>query len=86
MTNISNTWTVATNASIGSAIYNGTDYLPHYLQVNATDRYNNSHSSMDISLTVIKNGDVNEDGNTTLYDALYLAKNILRRPGFETLR
>jgi len=34
---------------------------------------------------VIQNGDVSENGNVTLYDAMYLAKHVLGKPGFETM-
>jgi predicted nucleic acid-binding protein len=31
------------------------------------------------------NGDVSENGEVTAYDAMYIAKHILNRPGFEMM-
>ena len=77
-------WTVTVNASVGTAIYNGS-YLPHNLTVYATDIFGNVNASVSIQLTVILNGDVSENGNVTLYDAMYLGKHVLDKPGFETM-
>jgi len=81
-----NIWTITINASKGTAgTHDGTHYLPYCLNVNATDIYGNSNISVCVNLTVINNGDVNEDGSTTLYDAMYLAKYVLDKPGFEII-
>ena len=78
-------WTVTVNASIGTAIYYNGSYLPHNLTVCATDIFGNVNASVSIQLTVILNGDVSNNGNVTLYDAMYLAKHVLGKPGFETM-
>ncbi len=63
MTNIGgNIWSVTTNASANTARWNGTAYEPYCLQVNATDFYGNSNTSVSIELIVMKNGDVTSDG------------------------
>ncbi|RLG23326.1 hypothetical protein DRN77_04760 [Methanosarcinales archaeon] len=77
-------WTVSVNASVGSAIYNGS-YLPHNLVIRAIDAFGNVNTSVSIQLTVILNGDVSENGEVTLYDATYLANHILNKVGFETM-
>ncbi|RJS74662.1 hypothetical protein CW714_01305 [Methanophagales archaeon] len=79
-----NIWTVTVNASAGTAIYNGS-YLPRNLTVSATDIFGNINESVSVPLMVIQNGDVSENGNVTLYDAMYLAKHVLGKPGFETM-
>ena len=78
------TWTVIVNASTGSAIYNES-YLSHNLTVFAADTFGNLNMSVVIPLTVILNGDVSENGEVTAYDAMYIAKHILDRPGFEMM-
>ena len=55
-------WSVTTNASAGTAGWNGTAYVPYHLQVNATDIHGNSNTSVSIELMVMKNGDVTGDG------------------------
>ncbi|MEA1945659.1 MAG: dockerin type I domain-containing protein [Euryarchaeota archaeon] len=77
-------WTVTVNASVGSAIYNGS-YIQHDLVICATDTFGNANSSVSMPLTAILNGDVSENGEVTLYDATYLANHILNKPGFETM-
>jgi len=77
-------WTVTVNASIGTAIYNGS-YLPHNLTVYATDIFGNVNASVNIPLIVILNGDVSENGEVDIYDTMYLAKHVLGKPGFETM-
>jgi hypothetical protein len=68
-------WTVynyTTNASVGTAGWNETSgtYEPYYLEVNATDIYGNSNTSVSIELLVMKNGDVTSDGNVNFGDGL----------------
>jgi predicted nucleic acid-binding protein len=41
--------------------------------------------SVAIPLVVILNGDVSENGEVTVYDAMYIAKHILNRSGFEIM-
>jgi hypothetical protein len=77
MTNIEgDIWSIGTNASAGCI---GT----YELRVNATDIYGNYNDSTSITLRVLNNGDVSEDGDVTLYDAFYLARHVLGKPGFE---
>ena len=79
MTNIEgDIWSLETNASAGCV---GT----HYLQVTATDIYGNHNDSTSIELRVLNNGDVSEDGAVSLYDAFYLARHVLGKPGFEEI-
>ena len=86
MTNIGgDIWSVTINASNGTAGWNGTAYVPYCLQVNATDIYDISNTSVCINLTVMKNGDVSGNGVVTLYDASYIAKWYLDKTGFETI-
>ncbi|HJH26017.1 MAG TPA: hypothetical protein C5S37_04405 [Methanophagales archaeon] len=102
ITNVSNAgnhsdvtfWCVfnVTNASVGTANWNETlgTYLPYCLPVNATDIYDNSNTSVCISLTVMKNGDVMPyDGDCTvdfLHDALYLVRHTKGISGYEDIR
>jgi len=88
-------WTVynyTINTSVGTARWNETSgtYEPYYLQVNATDRYNNSNTSVSIELIVMKNGDVmpyNGDGKVDfMHDALYLVRHTKGVPGYENIR
>jgi len=81
-----------TNASIGTAGWNETlgRYEPYYLEVNATDKYGNSNTSVSIELMVMKNGDVmpyDGDGEVDfLHDALYLVRHTKGVPGYEDIR
>jgi hypothetical protein len=77
-------WTVTTNASAGTAVFSGS-YLPHNLAICAIDAFGNVNTSASIPLTVIRNGDVSENGEVTLYDATYLANHILNKPGFGSM-
>ncbi|MFZ2070232.1 MAG: dockerin type I domain-containing protein [Halobacteriota archaeon] len=83
------TFNYVTNASAGTANWNGSAYVPHYLQVNAsdaTDPANRTYNtSVSIGLLVMKNGDVNVDGDTTFSDAMYLYKWKAGKPGFDTI-
>jgi hypothetical protein len=76
-------WTVSTAAAIGTAVWNGTAYEPHYLQVNATDITGKSNTSASVELLVMKNGDVDENGGVNLDDAVYLANYALLVPGYD---
>ena len=86
---LSNVWNVSANASVGTAIFEGGSYVPHLLQVNATDEYSNSNTSVSIELTVMENGDVQPyDGDDEVdftHDALYLVRHTKGMPGYEEL-
>jgi hypothetical protein len=81
----SDQWYVVTNASVGSAVWGGSAYVPRLLQVTATDEhgYSNTSVSIAIALLVMKNGDVDESGVVNLEDAIYLANYALLVPGFD---
>ena len=79
-------WTVTTNASAQTALLCNETYLPHNLTVCAVDTFGNVNTSVDVPLIVIKNGDVSENGEVTLYDAMYLARHTMGIPGFETVK
>ena len=79
-----NIWYILVNAAPGTAVHDGTRYVPHCLVINASDEYGNWNTTT-INVTVWKNGDVNGDGVITLYDATYLAKWYFNQPGFEYL-
>jgi hypothetical protein len=87
MTRIPDTdiWTVTINASAGTALLYNETYLPHNLTVCAVDTFGNVNTSVDISLIIMKNGDISENGEVTLYDAMYLARHTMGKPGFETM-
>jgi len=78
------TWYILVNATAGTAIHDGTRYVPHSLILNVTDEYGHCHTNR-VNITVWKNGDANGDGIITLYDATYLAKWYFHQPGFEYL-
>lgn len=73
-------WSLATNASTASP-FSGGAYQPVNLTVTATDAAAQTNTTV-IALTVIANGDVNEDGSVTLPDAQYLARSVLGIPGY----
>ncbi len=77
----SGTWTVSTPGIVASPFADGA-YIPILLSVNATDAYGGSNASVTIALTVVKNGDVNEDYKVTLYDAVYTARHVLEMEGY----
>jgi len=81
----SNIWNVSANASVGTAGWNGSAYVPHELPVNATDEYGNSNTSVSVELTVMKNGDVNGDGIVNFVDVTYLANHLVGTPGYEDM-
>jgi len=78
-------WTVTINASAGTAMIYNESYLPHNLTIRATDIFENVNTSVSIPLTVILNGDVSENGEVSLYDAMYIRKYVIEKPGFETM-
>ncbi|NMX22072.1 hypothetical protein C5S30_06505 [ANME-1 cluster archaeon GoMg4] len=67
-------WAVSTNASAGTDGWTGTAYVPYQLQVNATDEHGLSNTAVSIPLTVMKNGDVNEDGAVSGIDAMFISQ------------
>jgi len=79
-----NIWYITTTAPPGTAIHDGTNYLPLNLDVNVTDEWGNWNLTQ-INLDVWENGDVSGNGKVTLYDATYLAKWYLNIPGYENL-
>ena len=74
-----------TNVSVGTAKWNATSetYEPYYLSVNATDIYSTSNTSVSIELTVMKNGDVNEEGSVSFGDVTYLGNHVLGTLGYD---
>ncbi|MFZ2070234.1 MAG: dockerin type I domain-containing protein [Halobacteriota archaeon] len=80
-----NVWYYETNALTGSARFESGSYVPHLLQVNATNDKGYSNTTVSIALIVMKNGDVNKDGDTTYSDAMYLYKWKAKKPGFDTI-
>jgi len=71
MTNISdNIWSFTTNASAG------TPPQTYYIQVNATDIYSKSNTSVSIPLIVMRNGDTTGDNVVNIADAMLLANNV----------
>ena len=81
----SNVWGISVNASVGTANWHGSAYLPYLLQVTATDECTNANTSSSIELLVMKNGDVNEDGLVDFADVTYLANHVVRRSGYEAM-
>jgi len=85
-----NVWYYETNASVDSAIFEAGSYVPHSLQVTATDEHGYSNTSESIELTVMKNGDVMPyDGDGTvdfMHDALYLVRHTKGVTGYEDIR
>ena len=78
------TWYILVNATAGTAVHNGTGYVPYALMINVTDEYGNWNTTT-VNITVWRNGDMNGDGVITLYDATYLAKWYFNQQGFEYL-
>ena len=60
-------------------------YLPHNLTVCAVDIFGNVNTSTNIQVVIVKNGDVSKNGDVTLYDAMYLARHIMGKSGFESM-
>ena len=65
-----------TNASNGTAGWNGSAYVPYCLPVNATDIHGNSNTSVCINLTVMKNGDVTGDGKVMMGDGVRIVNHV----------
>ena len=65
-----NIWSVSTNAT------EGTSPQLYQLQLNATDKYDNSNISVSIPLVVMRNGDINGDNKLNIIDAMLLANNV----------
>jgi hypothetical protein len=80
-----NIWYITTTACPGTAIHDGTHYLPTSLDINVTDEWGNWNLTQ-IHIYVWENGDVSGNGKVTLYDATYLAKWYLNIPGYEELK
>jgi hypothetical protein len=79
-----NIWSVTTNASGGTAGFNGTAYTSHFLRITATDVHGNSNTSAGISLTVVRNGDVNSDGEVDYFgDVVHLIRYLGGVSGFD---
>ncbi|WP_164913616.1 lectin like domain-containing protein [Methanoculleus taiwanensis] len=74
-------WTVSTTGTVPSPFTGGT-YLPVLLTVNATGADGLCNTSVAIPLTVVKNGDANQDCRVTLYDAVYTARHLLEIEGY----
>ncbi|MGP8330132.1 MAG: NosD domain-containing protein [Methanosarcinaceae archaeon] len=70
-------WTIATTATDGIN-------LTHELVVTASDRANNTNTSV-IGLTVLLRGDVVRDGNLNSADVLYIAKYIVGKESMPSL-
>jgi hypothetical protein len=77
-------WYIPVNATVGTAIHDGTGYIPHQLVITAINEHGN-HNITTATITVWKNGDANGDGAVTLYDATYIAKSYFNTPSFEYL-
>ncbi len=75
------TWTVSTTGTVPSPFADGA-YQPVLLAVNATDTDGASNTTVSIPLTVVKNGDANENNRVTLYDAVYIARHTLEMEGY----
>ncbi|RXE57121.1 hypothetical protein ABH15_03070 [Methanoculleus taiwanensis] len=73
-------WSLSTNATTASP-FSGGAYQPVNLTVTATDAGGRTNTTV-IVLTVITNGDVNEDASVNLHDAYYLARSVLGVPGY----
>lgn len=71
---------LSVSSAVPSPFLNGS-YQPVTLYVTATGTDGNPKMTVGIPLTVVRNGDVNEDGRTTLYDAIYIARHTLRING-----
>lgn len=77
-------WTLDVSSSLPSPYADGA-YLPVNLTVAVTPLYGAGGTTADIPIFVVKNGDVNEDNNISLYDALYIARSTLGMEGYGTM-
>ncbi len=75
------TRSAGTTATLPSPFAAGA-YLPVHLPVNATGTDGVSNITVSIPLTVVKNGDANEDYRVSLYDAVYIARHTLGMEGY----
>ncbi len=74
-------WILDVSSSVPSPFADGA-YEPVLLPVSATDADGAGNTSVTIPLTVVKNGDANEDNRVTLYDAVYVARHTLGMEGY----
>lgn len=74
-------WTVPFSAVRSSPFVDGA-YAPVDLIVTAADGTGGAGASVTVPLTVVRNGDVNEDGRVTLYDATVIARSLIGVPGY----
>ncbi len=77
----SDTWTAIAAGTVASP-YASDAYQPALLTVNATNAYGISNTTVTIPLTVVKNGDANEDNKLSLYDAVHTARHTLGIEGY----
>ncbi|MDN7024301.1 hypothetical protein FGU65_05240 [Methanoculleus sp. FWC-SCC1] len=76
-------WSTDVSAALPSPFMNGT-YQSRNLVVTITT-IRGTVNTTTIPVTVIRNGDVNEDGTVTIADAAYLARHLLGVPGYENM-
>ncbi len=74
-------WSAGTTAVVASPFADGA-YLPVHLSVNATGTAGGSDTTVAVPLTVVKNGDANEDYRVSLYDAVYIARHAVGTGGY----
>jgi PKD repeat protein len=74
-------WVATVSAGESSPFVDG-GYEPADLVVTAADRIGGTNASVAVPLVVVRNGDVNEDGRVTLYDATVLARSRIGVPGY----
>lgn len=74
-------WTASVSAGQPSP-HAGGAYTPVDLVVTAIDRGSGATASVAVSLVAVRNGDVNEDGRVTLYDATYIGRSLIGLPGY----
>ncbi len=77
-------WTLSVSSSVPSPYADGA-YRPVNLTATVTALYGAEGTKTTIPILVIKNGDVNEDNNVSLYDALYIARHTLGIEGYGTI-
>ena len=70
MTNVmGDQWEVEVNAPYDAGVNN-----THNLEVNATDLFGNSNTTITVELTVLRRGDVVRDNKVNMFDYLYIAR------------